>query len=403
MDGLFGFSTSQELRFIGEVLVIGPLMILDKSFIQMLKPAEIDELSLHFMFVGTPTLVREIIADLKKEGGPALPEDMVRALARKMGRAHGVQPANFRDMALSNLFGSPIPMFGQVPVDSRAPGVTASGEMLLIDSTSEQRMWERWAEGRFAVDDEEAATAWRESIQRIDLRAVGNRWKEFAAEHFSPARDLTEMVGKVDVLLADTQPDVQLQMLDMTLTLLRANQGARNHVFNRFLASTGATVQSFAPYACSILRLYLTFVGGLARGFLGPRPSHFVDLQYLFYAPFCMAFVSADKFHRQMWPAASGINSFIWGDDMKVDLMGRIKQRAELLQEDYARLQQDAGLHPVTSGNSTISELWKTYMLPKHALPNRDSSNPHTIADLEPEIQEQLRRAMKIFDGSPDQ
>jgi hypothetical protein len=47
--------------------MIGPLLIFDKSFLQMLNPEEVSELSLHFKFVGTPTLIGEIIADLKSE------------------------------------------------------------------------------------------------------------------------------------------------------------------------------------------------------------------------------------------------------------------------------------------------------------------------------------------------
>jgi hypothetical protein len=44
----------------------------------------------------------------------------------------------------------------------------------------------------------------------------------------------------------------------------------------------GCKIASVAPYAASILRLYLTFVGCIAKGLIGPRASHYADLQYLF-------------------------------------------------------------------------------------------------------------------------
>ncbi len=57
----------------------------------MLNSEEVFELSLHFFLVGTPTLIREIIADLKKKpASRQLPEDVVKSLAVKMGKAHGI-------------------------------------------------------------------------------------------------------------------------------------------------------------------------------------------------------------------------------------------------------------------------------------------------------------------------
>ena len=83
---------------------MGPLLLFDKSVLHVLTPPEIEELGMSFLLVGSPTLVREIIADLKKDA-PApgrIPEEMVRALARKMVQAHGAQPANFSKLAMAN-------------------------------------------------------------------------------------------------------------------------------------------------------------------------------------------------------------------------------------------------------------------------------------------------------------
>ncbi len=86
--------------------MIGPLLIFDKSFVEMLNPEEVSELSMHFKFVGTPTLIGEIIADLKLEPSERrVPSDVVKALSRKMQKVHGLQPANYRKLAW-------IPMLG---------------------------------------------------------------------------------------------------------------------------------------------------------------------------------------------------------------------------------------------------------------------------------------------------
>jgi hypothetical protein len=153
------------------------MLIFDKSFLQMLSAEEVFELTLLFQPVGTPLLVREIIADLKKDPSSAkrLPVEVVRELARKMYQAHGVQPADFRKLTIANLCGAEVPMFGQVPVDTEAPGVRQAegGRLLLIDSSPEQRMWDRWAAGEFSTEDEDAAAAWRSGLEKVDLRAVG--------------------------------------------------------------------------------------------------------------------------------------------------------------------------------------------------------------------------------------
>lgn len=297
--------------------MFGPLTIFDKSFLQMLNADEVFEFTLLFSPVGTPLLIREIIADLKKD--PASPDrlasDVVRALARKMTQAHGVQPADFRKLALANLLGAYVPMFGQVPVDTTAPNVQTAdgGNLLLIDSVPEQRMWGRWAAGNFSTEDEEIAAAWRTSVARVDLRALGDDWKNFAREHFQDVRDLPQLIERVDALVLDRRPDTQLELMGFILRFLQVPDQAKALAYTPLLEGRYSRLVDYAPYAASILKIYLSFVGGLARGFIGPRPSHYVDIQYLFYAPFCMVFVSADKFHRAMWSATAGINTFVWG------------------------------------------------------------------------------------------
>jgi hypothetical protein len=108
--------------------MIGPLLIFDKSFLQMLNADEVTELSMHFKFVGTPTLIGEIIADLKLDPSERrVPSDVVKVLSRKMQKVHGLQPANYRKLALANLYAHEISMIGQVPVDGSAPNVQVTG------------------------------------------------------------------------------------------------------------------------------------------------------------------------------------------------------------------------------------------------------------------------------------
>jgi hypothetical protein len=149
-----------------------------------------------------------------------------------------------------------------------------------------------------------------------------------------------------------------------------------------------------------VLRLYLTFIGGLGRGFIGPRPSHYVDLQYLFYAPFCMVFVSSDKFHREMWPATSDVNTFVWGPDLKKELQQRIQIYSALSEQE--RRAHGYPFFPVEIPDSIIHQVWQKYIrLPLTGFNPKDAEGePKTIDDLEPEIQEHLKEAGRVLDDA---
>ena len=185
----------------------------DKSFLQMLNSDEVSELSMYFRFVGTPLLAREIISDLKKDQQDRrLPEAVVSILASKMGRAHGLHPANFRKLAIASLCCFfDVPLNGQVPLDTGAPNVfvTDRGRGLLVDSTMEQDMWGRWAHGDFTSDDELSASIWRAGVQRIDLHAVGKKWKEYAYECFGSAKNLQELITLVNGILDAFNSELQ--------------------------------------------------------------------------------------------------------------------------------------------------------------------------------------------------
>ena len=345
--------------------MIGPLLMFDKSFLQMLNPEEVQELHSYFMFAGTPLLIPEIIADLKlKPEDRRIPEKVVGALASKMSRAHGIQPANFRKLVIANLCCYfDVPMFGQIPVDPAAQNVfvTDGGKGVIYDSTLEQEMWRRWKEGNFTTDDQESATLWREGIGQLNLNAVGKQWKDFANENFGAASNLHELIALVNRMLDDFSEKTQFKLLSILMALLAFSIPAAQRVMQIFNAGLMPRIKDVAPYAASVLRLYLTFVGGLGRGFIGPRPTHYIDLQYLFYAPFCMVFVSSDKFHRDMWPATSGRNNFIWGPDLKKELKQRIEMRSRMT--GHEKDAQKWPYFPKELQDSPIHKVWLEHIV----------------------------------------
>jgi hypothetical protein len=379
--------------------ITGPLTIFDKSFVESLSPFEIEEFGLYYSAVCPPTLVSEIIADLKhpnpREG--RIPEALVQVLAEKMAMAHGPIPATLRQLVVGNLVGRPVPMAGQVPIDSSEPHVHVNrdGTGVLYDETPQQEMWARWARGNFTGADEKDAIAWRASLE-VDLEALRDDWKGFAKALGTP-NSLAEVVSAVDAFIVVSRRDYQRELVRLAVSLVRA-EGWQSIAAHNFLVDLGgsARVCDYAPYATAVVRLYLVFVTALARGFIGPRRSHQADLQYLFYAPFCMVFVSGDRLHRDLWNAGAVTSdaTFIWGPELKADLKERSARRTAMTFDEWATHRRKYGMFPEPIPRSVTNEVWTKYMNPMLARPNSIGA----ADDIDPNISKKLKEFMDSFD-----
>jgi hypothetical protein len=349
-------------------MIVGPRVITDKSFIQSLSGPLIDELTLYFTPTSLPTLISEIIADLKlpprKDG--RIGEDIVKMLATKMTGAHGVEPPPLRSLVVGNLHGQPLPMHGQtLPVMKGAPGVktNANGSQLMVSQLPQQAMWARFAVRDFSTEDDEAATAWRTAIEATDLTAERERWKPFAAQLGSP-KSLEEVVQAVDRVMDDRNPKTQRDLINVALTTVRGSMAEKTSAVNFFLdLPERILLKEYAPYAASVARLYLSFAVGLALGFVSTRASNTIDLQYLLYAPFCRTFVSNDRLHQKLW-AARAVTSegdFVWGEDFKLDLKQRNDKRTAMTFDEWKAHRAIHGEWPEHIEGSIITALWERH------------------------------------------
>ena len=89
----------------------------------------------------------------------------------------------------------------------------------------------------------------------------------------------------------------------------------------------------FAPYSFFCLRIKLLFNICLLNNIINTRPTNLLDLEYLYYLPFCQVFVSDDKFHRQLAPhLLTEDQRFVTGQELKKDL-NRLKEIKTTLSE----------------------------------------------------------------------
>jgi hypothetical protein len=268
-------------------MIVGPRLIFDKSFIQSLNGALIDEMTLYFTPTCPPTLISEIIADLKKppRSDGRIGEDLVRQLARKMTGAHGTEPPPLRSLVVGSLHGQNPPMNGlQLPVMVGTPGVHSnkSGSELLVSQVPQQAMWARWAEGHFSTDDEVTAAAWRASIEATNLDVERARWKPLAEQLGNPATPGV-VVASVDRIMADRRAMTQLDLIDVALAVVRGTAIEKASAGSYFVTrQMGRLLAEYAPFAAHVARLYICFAIGMACNLLGTRRTNAIDLQYLF-------------------------------------------------------------------------------------------------------------------------
>lgn len=371
---------------------MGPTIIFDKSLLQSLSAAEVGELAAHFEPVCVPTLINEIIGDLAKPpADPSrLPSDVVRTLSRKMISAHGLEPISPVELAAGELLGRAVPMTGVVPTGGPHVRSLEGGKYLAYDSSPQQRMWMKWAAGDFSPIENSIAEFYRSQLGNIDLDALASGWAEFVRDWLGNPNTFESLLSRIDEVLTSNDARVRREVLRVMYELVAVGDDLRCAAYEFFDQNPRVSIVSRLPYSTHLLRVYMAYACSLARGFAGPRPTDRVDLQYLFFAPFCQVFTSSDRFHRTFWSAVTSSAIFVWGPDLKRDLAKRADLRTSMTREDWKQHRRSYGLHPVPIPDSVVSDVWNRQMgSPRPYDPDQQA---RTINDLPPHVREQIAK-----------
>ena len=140
--------------------------------------------------------------------------------------------------------------------------------------------------------------------------------------------------------------------------LSKGGNKLENRLFSRFLP--------YGFYCYSILSVVA--VAMTQKHVPTGKSSHlFVDLEYLFYLPFCQTFCSSDKFHQRLAPYFMKTHQvLINGRDLKEDLRN-IAKHWNGLQEDEKRQFAINNRHrPPRLDSSPTSRCWDLFMNPNY-------------------------------------
>ena len=220
---------------------------------------------------------------------------------------------------LGELRGTPIEMRG-VPVRPGGVPVRYEGKLgIIYEEAAETKAFHRWQQGRFHDVERDFASAWRAQLKAARHADMARLVKTALGIHATP-RDLLEALA-IAKQVASGEGQQYLN-LKTAYALLGLPERLWGPIQARWKKAGRPPLQAYAPYTAHCLTVDTFFHVAADKKLISPeRPSNRVDIAYLYYLPFCMAFVSNDNLHRRSAPLfLSAKQLFVSGKELKGDL-----------------------------------------------------------------------------------
>jgi hypothetical protein len=296
---------------------MGPITIFDKSALQALNLDEAVWFDAFFLANVVPMFYVETLADLEKEvAAGKTPEEVVGRLAEKT--PSGAMPnVHHRELILAELAGSEISMTRRPIIGAGQRVTQPDGSYgVHIERFPEEASLQRWRNHEFLEIEREAARGWRAELAAHDPERMIGLVKDVLGA--TKVSGLEELVRFIDSFCASSDDSVVALALDV----LGVPAKLRMLAANRWLLHGRPPLAEFAPYSTHVFKVDLLYYLGMHRGFISSeRASNRVDMAYLYYLPFAMAFVSGDKLHQRTVPLLHGTDqSYVPADELKAAL-----------------------------------------------------------------------------------
>lgn len=338
----------------------GPTALYDKSAMQLLSREEARWFTHFFRGVITPVFLVESLGNLAKQFRDNRdPNQMVAAMAAKTQDLGSLPNVSHDEIIEMNLLGYPVEMRGVPLVGGGQRVQNEKGEWgVFFDESPEDKALHRWRRGSFDDADRKRATSWRETTKKIDLRPLSRALKLSGQQQENmSAISLANLKAGVATYLDD--PTAQYRTLNSALECFDVSQEMRRVVKQRWIGAGRPPLKVFAPYVSFALKLTMTFLLGVAVRRIPERPTNIVDLQYLYYLPFCQVFTSGDKLHRDLAPHfMKPRQQFIWAQDMKKALAELVRYYTQHEEELRKQGSMQFARFPPLQLNTIIHEVY---------------------------------------------
>jgi hypothetical protein len=341
----------------------GPSLLFDKSTLESLSLNEAALLDNFYRSTITPLFFVECLADLERKmvRMRGTPEQLVGSLAERTPDMQSVMNLHHMQILKGELA-------GQFNLDTvlLRPCV-ASGKLvelgdskgMLFQPSEEEEAFQRWARYDFLGLERQFAKRWRKMIEEIDLQAMSTTVLGAIGPWRKPV-SIQDTRSLTNTIIDNLDPE---WLLRFGLKLLGVPE-ATDYVLAQWSSDRKKPLRAYRPYFIHMLSINIFFSLILKTQLLkNVKPSHQIDLAYLYYLPFCSVFSSRDNFHVQVAPLfMHEAQQFVHGDDLKADL--------KRLDELYLRLPKntlETGLHsfaPVPPDDTSYltTRLWDAYL-----------------------------------------
>jgi len=374
---------------------MGPILLCDKSTLQSLSRAELNMLRRNYSLNIPPVLLMEILADLRKAEDIGTGQAEVQQLANKLVPACSYVNVGFRDVVIGELHGYKAPADGR-PVlrggKSVKSGVKAG---MIFEHSPEDEAMLRWQRGSFLDAERILAAEWRRVSKSIDLEGTQRLLRNHYSSH-TRLHTFTEIVTFTDQLLRSIPPRELISwfLRDCEILAEKFEEPLR-----KIGMSERFTLEAEMPYTKRCIRLALIFHFALAFGLISTRSTNRIDLEYLYYIPFCMVFSSGDALHRDLAQFISTEQIFIPRDIFKSDMKGLALWWTSLSPEQQEAERQLSG--PPEFEASPTYHAWKKFMKPGYRSRARTGSDKMS-PEVGQKVMDHIRNIMRgvVPDGS---
>lgn len=235
---------------------------------------------------------------------------------------------------------------------------------VIFEEAPEMRILRNWARGIFTEEDADLAKKIHIVNMSIDLESLR---KELSSSlRGSPKfASIESMVQWLDDIYFPSL-DQEDQLLQLANSLLDVEHVAK--VMSRWKSENKPDLKEFSPYSFYYYRVNTIYMWGLIKGFIktSKKAKSHLDIQYIYYLPFSMAFTSTDNELKDLSQFFLRDNQmFIWGNTLKEDLQRISEHFNNFSDEEQKKFQLEYGNYPPDLPDSVTAEIWKTHMPPR--------------------------------------
>jgi hypothetical protein len=343
---------------------MGPIVLFDKSFIEMLNLDEAALFDSLYSSVICPIFYAEVLADLSKEPpGQRTVEKIVADVARKTPILHATPNVSHSTLCTRELLGHAIEM-RRVPVIAGGRAIRRNdGKVgMVYEQSPEAKAFDRWQHQRFYDLEREFASSWREQLNAAKHAELAKLAKDALKISVSP-RTLEDALSIAkDVLEGKGQ---RFRTLKTAYALLGLDPRRWNPVLKRWKEMGGPSLSEHAPFTAHCLLVDIFFHVAVDKKLISPaRPSNRTDMAYLYYLPFAMMFVSNDNLHKRTVPLfLTSKQHFVSGDKLKTDLQALDAHYSALPDDEKAQGLFRIASTPPNDDAFLTTRIWKQFGL----------------------------------------